>query len=247
MAYRRNRRRAPARFAVRSRRRSGLAAPRRSYSRRPGAVAGVRRVRASGIVRNVPFYIRQGGATVEAHAHTIGSAAPVALACNSTPGVFLLNGIAQGESVTEREGSRLTMKSLHLVGNFYSTIADTSLVGFALVYDKSPRGALPLFTDIFENSVNPVAAFQRLESRDRFQILFRKEVVLSGTYTAADERSSIPFDMKMALNRTSAFEVGNTTGTIADFTYGALYLVTFGDSAVAGRFMSTAARIVFAP
>lgn len=239
MAYSRYRRRARVSYASRSRRRS---APRR----RRGVPGSVRRYpRTTG--RNVPLYIRQGGCRVEAHTHTIGAPTPIVLTSSTTPVGVHLNAIPQGDGSFARDGARCSMKTLHLIGNFHSATTGASIVGMTLVYDKAPRGSVPAFDDIFTNvPANPVFSFARTDTRDRFQILFRKEVVLAGSYLNANEYSSVPFDIMVNISRPAAWTQANVDGSIAGATTGAVYLYVYGDQVSTDRKCTVATRLVFA-
>lgn len=209
---------------LRSFRYGGFAANRRTLFGR--GVAGSSRNVYARVGREVPLYVppSTGSDLTEAHVLTTASGA---MTFDATGGIVLLNSISQGDGLANRHGNRIQMLQLQLRGN--ANVVGGSILpqGFwAVVYDRQPTGALPALTLIYD-AVN-VNAFQALTTRDRFQILYRQDFQLEGANPAVTADSLRRFDRVVHLRKMSAYTVGTTTGTIADISTGALYLIWGG-------------------
>lgn len=152
---------------------------------------------------------------------------------DTTGSIVLLNTVAQGASVTQRVGKKITMKSIMFRGSMQNlSTAATNDVAFLIVYDKRPTGALPAITDIL-TSVSP-AAMNNDANAGRFQILKRVDEVLLGNSAAAANYTDSMFkgcDFWLNLASRPVVYKAAGTGAIADIEEGALYLVTVGGAA----------------
>ena len=92
----------------------------------------------------------------------------------STPQVFALSDIAQGDNYTQRNGNLVQSKYLQYEYSC-NQVAGTLPINFkmALVLDRQPNGVAPTFAQVFDTSVSQlvftmknIAAFQ-----ERFKIL----------------------------------------------------------------------------
>ena len=92
----------------------------------------------------------------------------------STPQVFALSDIAQGDNYTQRNGNLVQSKYLQYEYSC-NQVAGTLPINFkmALVLDRQPNGTAPTFAQVFDTSVSQlvftmknIAAFQ-----ERFKIL----------------------------------------------------------------------------
>lgn len=156
-----------------------------------------------------------------------------AITFNSTGSLQLIYTIPQGTSVTTRVGKKIQVKSLQIRGyaNTGTTQTQATTGWMYVIYDKQPTGSLPVITDIFEQ-ISQTALLNDNNS-DRFLVLFKKQFVFSGQVddpALHTDQTIHPIDFYMKLHHKVVYKALGT-GAIADFNYGAMYLVTFGDLA----------------
>lgn len=224
-------------------RRSSFATPK--FSR---GVAGATRYRVASVGREVPLYLRPGkAAPMEAHVFDHVSSI-TSFGAAGTGLVEHLNEIAEGTAINNRLSNRCTLRNLLIRGQVRANLSTQPTSGvLMIVYDRQPQGALPAYTDIMDAAT--VLSYQRLDSRDRFQILWRWSRIFE-PYTTSNSDTTQFLDMNLDLGeRECVYATTATTGTIADCKQGALYLVTVGDQAVlANNFAASIGfRIVFSP
>jgi len=174
-------------------------------------------------------------------------------ACDTTGAVTLLNGIAQGDDVTTRDGRVVFNASCRVIGKFTGQdgIVSDSLCRVMLVWDmnNNSAAAVPLITDILTASTS--ISHLNLNNRARFVIL-RDHMVSYGAHditTATSTFSSSPntgeLDWYVRLGKSKTIYSG-TTGVIGSIASGALYLVTIGDQAAgAGYSFQATSRVRF--
>jgi len=148
--------------------------------------------------------------------------------------VTLNTGINQGTAVYNRIGHKFRTTACRIKGHFLSIGGETasgSIVGYALVWDKSPNGATPGVGEIFTiDAVQPGYDMENTllvdDNSDRFKILsstrrfmvphrFDPQVVL------VDELLKLPAWC------VSGFKKGVVGGTTSAHLTGALYIVPF--------------------
>jgi len=201
----------------------------RTISRRSRYARGVGH-RSRGLVRrtvgrDTPFYVRRARLQPLHYISTFGG---LSQTCTVTPFILHVNLVARGTSINERLSNSLYNLQWHLrgsvempVGVGASPVASRCSYTLALVYDKRPVGVLPVFSDIFDGTT-PLA-FQRMDTRGRFEILWRVEKHLhSGSDT------SHQYDVSITVNRVTRYTTTDTTGAIGAIETGALYLVGMG-------------------
>lgn len=200
-----------------------------------GVAGATRRVRSS-VGREVPLYLPSRRVASEAHVAT-SAAVTNPFGISGTGRVTLINSIARGTALTERLSSRIAMQMLQIRGR--CSVNTAPAVSFAsgsfmVVYDRSPTGVtLPTFNEIFDTA--DIFSFQRLETRDRFQILYRFNVSLEGggpTAITADSVRNVDLAINMG-QRETTFTTASTTGNYADMRTGALYFLDIGSSITA--------------
>jgi len=145
-------------------------------------------------------------------------------------GVILLNGISTGTSINQRDALQIRLDHLDMTFRVNPN-ADFVAGAFRvfIVYDGSPNGVLPGFTDIFSNAGYTTA--QRVENMWRFKILYEK--TWGAGYASADgigENYQLGWHKKLDLKNRMVQYVSTGT-TIADIAKGALYLVIVGTTA----------------
>jgi len=167
----------------------------------------------------------------------------------STPGITLLNGVANGTDFTDRIGRRIFMKSLYFRG-FLRPEDDTAAnnsVRIAIVYDCDPNGAAPAWTDIFKQSTT--TSQLNLNNRDRFQILYDEIYALGAVQTTANQAFSngdnqYAFKEYIPIMDDTIF--GGTTAVIASIRSGAVWLCWLGEGAAGnGATLGWSTRIRF--
>lgn len=148
-------------------------------------------------------------------------------AVDSTGSVTLINGIARGDDINERDGREVTMKSIQCTVQLYVT--DTTGLDqsqrILVVYDKQTNAAAPAVTDILTAAT--VFSPRNLENRKRFTVLMDRCYTLNAS---AESGSSRLFKWYRRLRHPITFNSGNA-GTVADIVTGGLYVVLIGNRA----------------
>lgn len=152
-------------------------------------------------------------------------------AMDTTGSVTLIATIAQGASINQRIGKKARYKSVQIRGRVTSGTTTVVTDGCAmLVYDRSPRGALPAITDIL-NTVNSLS-FNNTVNEGRFRILRRWDWIFAGnTTTPTTGQETHNWDEYVKLKGLPVVYGSAGTGAIGDIEKGALYLVTCGATA----------------
>lgn len=142
----------------------------------------------------------------------------------SSGSVTLLNAVAAGTSVNQRAGKKWKMLNLQIKGAISNKASATFTDNeYMIIYDHRPGGALPAFNDIVDQN----SQFINDAHRDRFNVLFRGNMLLTGTATAGDKSGyAKDFYHVIPINRTVINKAAGT-GAIGDIDLGALYLVTW--------------------
>jgi hypothetical protein len=127
---------------------------------------------------------------IGAAANTALYATPVVITAGE-PLMLQLNGIPQGSGVSNRVGNKIKLVSvtIHLEFQVASleqqTDSTPGAVGYCLVLDRQPNGALPLITQIlapYSVTSNEIMAYSmiNLDNRARFKILSRGIKTIGG-------------------------------------------------------------------
>lgn len=147
--------------------------------------------------------------------------------------VTLLNGIAEGDDYSARDGRQATMKSVHVrtVVSQSVTASSGGACRTMLVWDNAPKGALAAVTDIL--TAASASAFPLVDNQQRFTILRDAYLELGGnnntaTQTFASAPGAQKVDLYVPLDSVTQF-IG-TGATIASIQNGALLLLTIGDN-----------------
>lgn len=153
--------------------------------------------------------------------------------------VTLLNQIAQGATANQRIGRRVVLKSLLLRYNLAPS--STNNYGRVLVvYDHAPNGALPVITDIL--TVDQINGPNNLINNDRFMVLHDEYLCNPASINA---RICGKWYLKLGPGGVGLQNqwTNATTGTIADITTGAIYIMTCDPSST--NSLAFTARIRF--
>lgn len=156
----------------------------------------------------------------------------VAGAMAGSGSIHHLNIIAQGTSTSERVGKRIKLKSFQIRGEVQSGSTTKFTRGsWFLVYDKRPRGVLPIITDIID-AANANAMAKDINT-GRFRILKRKNYAFAGPGDGAaglqSAKSVYAVDAYVDLKLKPTIYMADGVGTIADTEQGALYIVFVGN------------------
>lgn len=140
--------------------------------------------------------------------------------------VTLINGIAQGNTANTRIGRRLTLTSMTV--RWTTTGAFSGTGRWMIIYDHAPNGALPLITDIL--TVDTVNGFMNLINNDRFMVIHDEYINNFNTAGAATMCGKWNYNRQPLQNQwTNA-----ATGTIADITTGAVYILACSPNVITG-------------
>jgi len=152
------------------------------------------------------------------------------------PNQLLLNGIAQGDGIEARHANKAWMRDLQL--NYKAFIPSANFAkryNVLVVYDRECRGTYPALADLLDNPAS-LLAMQRVVNRERFDIIFRKEMVFApqmvydGTGLSAFDTSltEADYSFRIPVNR-MAFYSG-TSDQYSDILKGGLYLFLWNTS-----------------
>lgn len=176
---------------------------------------------------------------------------------STTAAYVLLNGLAPGDGLQNRQGRKVVMKSVRVRGQFYinqqGTAPSFDWLRVALVYDRQPNGGLPtLYSDIFAqtdvsgSTTSDALSLPNISNVDRFLILKVFEMGVPAALGAAnatpqsqwpavqDYRQATSFKFFKKLNLDVRFNQ-NTSGGVGDITTGSLFLVFIGMNGAADR------------
>lgn len=160
---------------------------------------------------------------------------------NDVPGIVALNLCATGSDYTNRNGRKIIMEEVSVLGIVrpVDATAQPTLARLLLVFDRQTNGALPAITDILDASTS--ISSWNLNNRDRFEILED----ISWPLTESNVRPLVYIhDVCYALNHTTVY--GGTGAAITDVQSGSLLLVTVGDdSAVNAGIFKFTTRVRF--
>lgn len=170
--------------------------------------------------------------------------AAASYAADTTGTVTLLNGVAEGDENTQRNGRKVKMLSCQI--NAAATTAagnpTPQKVRFLLVWDNAPNGVIATVAQIL--TAANAESFPLVDNEDRFTILRDIKCVLGPNVTTASaayvDQSIVAIDFYKAIDSDTKFS--GTTNGIASIQNGALYGVTVGTLAAG----ATAANISYA-
>lgn len=187
---------------------------------------------------------------------------------HDVPKLVLLNGIAEGNGMWNREGNKVFMIGLQLRIDIYNAATNNaalteSTVFFSLVYDKMTQATLPTYNDIFLSrqadgstvTNNDEFAFPNSNKKDRYKILWSEHITLpsmatGGAVSTLQQSTNTNvryiekyFKLGLPINYTTS-----TLATIAAIEKGGLYLVSQADQgldATPGYAYTLSSRLTF--
>lgn len=185
---------------------------RATLNRLAGAV-----VRRTGEIKTVDIPYNPTGITLDA----------------TTTSVTLLNGVASGANFYNRIGNKVNPQSADLdvtIVNNSTTATAWQGVRVALIWDKQPTGAVPVYSDIFQNIDNAGTASslgfcgRNLQTTDRFVTISHMDQIIPPLNAAVGEGNvrHVKFYKNLAGFQQ---QFKGATADIGDISSGALYLV----------------------
>lgn len=179
----------------------------------------------------------------------------------NTAQIILLNGLAQGDTSSTREGINTTYTSVQLRAEITSNIAASLVLNapsfrLVIVRDSQPNGIALTFDNVFDQSVitNRMYCPYNLKYAKRFKIIHDQigtihpkvvGITTAGTTTqVVPETQQIRF--KKRLGTISNYGLGNA-GTIADISKHSFYLMLISNvlDADQGPLFSGGIRMIF--
>lgn len=173
---------------------------------------------------------------IERKSKDFADKSPMASVFVPTGSVFVLNDIATGDNIDQREGRRITTESLLM--RYHIRTGDASLGNYRLmiVWDRYPGGVKAVSSDILDFSGvidgEEALAPLNLSNRDRFQVLYDDTNGLGpgchrqvyGTSAGVEEQDvTCKHYINLGEATTYASEINGVAQT------GALYLVVLGN------------------
>lgn len=170
--------------------------------------------------------------------------------------VQALNLCQQGTGIAQRDGNKISMKSLRvrfgiIAGNAV-VAANPTNVRVLVLYDRQPNGAYPAINTILgeslqSNTIGTGTMYSNLNPNffERFRVLMDKQITLqpfdgtaitSTSCTGPTDVCGFKLDEFILLKDLETLFNGTANPlTIAQITTGALYIATFGDTAAANQ------------
>lgn len=162
---------------------------------------------------------------------------------NATTGINMicLNAMSQGDDIYQRTGRSIKIHSIEfdakiVPGGTYPAAADR--VKIALVWDRSPNGAVPTVTDMFQDidyagsTKTDPESHVNLNNRKRFKLLFHQKRMLPylASATAAQaifnvDQSDLNFNMYRRFKEPLETVYNTTTNALTAIQEGALFVV----------------------
>ena len=173
-----------------------------------------------------------------------------------------LNGVPQGDTSSNRSGSKILMKSIFINGSVHISDADSitsaqasPTIFIAPVLDTQTNGAQLNSEDVYSNvNATPDAAITPLRNMsytERFKVLKTKTITLKPTQTfdgtdIARSGCSRPFKMKVNLrDMQTKFQTGTTTGYVGTIIDNSLHMLAWCDDDDMGPALTYASRLRF--
>lgn len=150
------------------------------------------------------------------------------LTMNTTPVLLLLNGLAPGNSASQRIGMKVAIRTLELRARV-ATTAGTGVdqtCRWLIFVDRQSNGVAPTAGDVLTGNLD---TFRNLANRKRFKIILDRHFPLSAS---AENGSIRVFHAYLKFRRPLLVEFNTgTAGTVADITSGAIYIMVLGNIA----------------
>lgn len=163
---------------------------------------------------------------------------------DSTGAVKCINLIQTGSSYNNRIGRRTCLVALYLHGYLFPQAENTgvSYGRIAIVYDKQPNGALPAWSDVFQDddqtgsTTNTAWSNINLNNRSRFWVVrdIRRNFPAIASYdvVGTPEPSSMEVQVDMTQffqSQITQYKADSDPAVITDIATGSLLIMTYGN------------------
>lgn len=154
------------------------------------------------------------------------------------PTVTHVNVIPQGTGNADRIGYKMRNTAVHFRGQYHipGTGPQAAVLGYYLVWDKSPNTTAPTISEIF--NIDAAAGYDLSNTfpkdNDRFVIVKSNRRKLTASSGAGANISLLDDYVKLPASCVTGFTKGNGNGTIAATQTGALFLIPYGKVVVNG-------------
>lgn len=154
------------------------------------------------------------------------------------PAVGSLSAISQGDGESNRDGRKVTLKSIHINGNVTRTSGtNSSRVRLLLVHDSQTNGSALSPEDVLLIPTSATAlatyAFRNLQHTSRFKVLYDKTFTLTPSLgfdgvSAVSNTPEVNFKINKKLNMPVTYK--DTSADVANITDNSLHLMCVTDS-----------------
>lgn len=148
-----------------------------------------------------------------------------AVANASTGNLYIMNGIAKGDGVSERIGRKVTVRSIQLRGYLATNTvtATMDVVRVIIFVDRQVNAVAPTVAEVLQTAT--FEQFRNLENRARFRILFSKAYAVGNQYC----QSYVPIDWYKKISIPTIYS--GTGATSASITTNGLYILLICEEA----------------
>ncbi len=154
------------------------------------------------------------------------------------PTITHINVIPQGNGNADRLGYKMLNTAVHFRGQFHipNTGPQGAVLGYYLVWDKSPNTVTPPISDIF--NIDAAAGYDLSNTfpkdNDRFVVMKSVRRALTASCGAKANMSLVDDFVKLPKSCVTGFTKGNGNGTVAATQTGALWMIPYGKIIVNG-------------
>lgn len=164
---------------------------------------------------------------------------------NTTPTLYLLNGLTKGDDIGNRDGRSILMKSLNLQATVTVHASTTigSYVRCMVFIDKNPSGVAPTYTELLDIATitQPILAQRNLNFRKRFVILRDQLIDVS---PGSGGKGLYTFNYYKKLQMHTIYDASDA-GDITDISNNALYFITVSNEGTNVPTVTVASRVRF--
>jgi len=180
--------------------------------------------------KNYPVYNNVWTAPAPTRVELKYDVGQVASAVPSAGSINLISTIANGSGSSDRIGRRIAYHDIEIKWEFGMSASHAyNNVKTYIIYDNSPNGAAPIWTDLFVTAV-PYSV-QNPDTKGRFKIIWESNFISYDATTATFARcwfNNGAGHKVLSLKGKSAQFLGTTAG-IADIEKGAIYFCMISD------------------
>lgn len=151
---------------------------------------------------------------------------------NSTPRIYLLNGMSLGNTIDDRRGQQINMTHLHLRYKLRAghSQPNSMTCRVTVIYDSQTCGSAPTYPDVFgrigDLGTTHILGHRNLSNIDRFEVIYDKYHAITKSENGSPKAI---VNKILPLGLDTRFNEGNA-GTIGDIASGSLYLIAHSES-----------------